>query len=167
MMRPTSFYFEDRGPRMEQILAIGNPAVFWGSLLAVPALFVIWRRARDWRAGFVAVPFVVQYVPWLLVGRPTFFFYVLPLVPLMVLAITTLLRRLSDVTLIVRDPDGSIATNPTTGGPAVSTANVYRPFVWIYVIAAVGLFVWFWPILTAGQISDLRYPTIVWFPNWI
>jgi dolichyl-phosphate-mannose--protein O-mannosyl transferase len=85
----------------------------------------------------------------------------------MILAIVLLLRRLSDVTLVVRDPDGKVAMNPTTGAPAVSTANVYRPFVWIYVIAAVGVFLWFWPILTAGRISDLRYPTIVWFPNWI
>jgi hypothetical protein len=29
------------------------------------------------------------------------------------------------------------------------------------------VFIWFWPILTAGLISDLRYPTIVWFPGWI
>ena len=59
IMRPTSFYFQDVGPQMEQILAIGNPAIFWGSLLAIPAAFVLWRRDRDWRAGYVAVPFAI------------------------------------------------------------------------------------------------------------
>jgi len=167
LARPTSFYYQDYGPQMQQILGIGNPALFWGSLLAVPYLLFAWRRTRDWRAGFIAVPFLVQFLPWLRVSRPTFFFYVLPLVPLMVLAVTFLLRHLSDATLVVREPGGVVARNPETGEPAVSTAFVYRPFVWIYVIAAVAMFAWFWPILTAGQISDLRYPTIVWFPGWI
>ena len=85
----------------------------------------------------------------------------------MVLAVTYLLRQLSDATLVVRGTDGQIAIDPETGGLAVSTAYVYRPFVWIYLIAAVAMFVWFWPVLTAGRISDLRWPTIVWFPGWI
>ena len=167
ILRPTSFYFEDFGPQMEQVLGIGNPAVFWGALLAIPYLLFAWRRTRDWRAGFIAVPFLVGFAPWLLVSRPTFFFYVLPLVPSMVLAVTYLLRQLSDATLVVRGADGQVAIDPETGGLAVSTAYVYRPFVWIYLIAAVAMFVWFWPVLTAGRISDLRWPTIVWFPGWI
>ena len=44
-----------------------------------------WRRIRDWRAGFILLAFAGQYVPWFLVDRPTFFFYVLPLTPFMVL----------------------------------------------------------------------------------
>lgn len=165
--RPTSFYFHDEGPEMEQVLGIGNPAVFWGSLLAMPYLLVAWRRTRDWRAGFIVVPFLVEFAAWLRVSRPTFFFYVLPLVPSMVLAVTYLLRQLSDATLVVRERDGAVAVDPETGAPAVSTAYVYRPFVWIYLIAAVAMFIWFWPVLTAGRISDLRWPTIVWFPGWI
>jgi hypothetical protein len=27
--------------------------------------------------------------------------------------------------------------------------------------------VWFWPVLTAGRISDLHWRTIVWFNAWI
>lgn len=167
LWRPISFYFKDVGPEMRQILAIGNPLIFWASAFALPFLVFVWRRFRDWRAGFILVAFLGQYLPWFRVSRPTFFFYVAPLTPFMLLAVVALLQRLSDSFLVVREPDGSVALHPDTGEPAISTAYVYRPFVWIYIAAAVLVFAWFWPILTGGQISDLRYPTIVWFPGWI
>jgi dolichyl-phosphate-mannose--protein O-mannosyl transferase len=167
LWRPISFYFQDVGAEMRQVLAIGNPMIFWGSAIAIPYLAYAWRRFRDWRAGFIFMGFAFQYVPWFFVARPTFFFYIAPATPFMVLAVVYLLRRFSDAFLVVREPDGSVAVHPETGQPAISTAYIYRPFVWIYVAAAVLMFAWFWPILTAQQISDLRYPTIVWFPGWI
>ena len=42
-------------------------------------------------------------------------------------------------------------------------AHVYRPFVVAYLIAVVVVFWLFWPILTAGRITDLHLRTIVWF----
>jgi dolichyl-phosphate-mannose-protein mannosyltransferase len=165
--RPTSFWTKDLGPDIREILAIGNPAVFWGSIVAIPWAAVLWFRRRDWRLGLPIVAVLSQYLPWLLVSRPTFFFYALPMTPFMVLAIVFVLRELSDATLVVRDPGGTIATDPETGAPAVSTAYPWRPFVWIYLIVAVGLFWWFWPVLTGGRISDLHWHTIVWFVTWI
>jgi dolichyl-phosphate-mannose--protein O-mannosyl transferase len=166
--RPTSFFVKDIGPDIEQVLAIGNPMIFWASVVAIPAVAVMWYRLRDWRAGFIVVAFGAQYLPWFLVNRPTFFFYVLPLTPFMVLGITYVLRQASDATIVVRDPQtGDVATNPETGGPAISRAYVYRPFVVAYLIAVVGVFIWFWPVLTAGRISDLHWRTIVWFNAWI
>jgi dolichyl-phosphate-mannose-protein mannosyltransferase len=165
--RPISFYVQNDGTDTEQILAIGNPFIFWASLFAIPYVAVAWRRARDWRAGFIIVAFFGQYLPWFLPGRPTFFFYVLPMVPFMVLAVTYLARDASDAKIVVREPTGEVAINPTTGEPAVSTRYVFRPFVVAYLIVVVAAFIWFWPILTAGRISDLHLRTIVWFRWWI
>ena len=166
--RPTSFFVKDLGPDIEQILAIGNPFIFWASVFAIPAVAVMWYRLRDWRAGFIVVTFAGQYLPWFLVTRPTFFFYVLPLTPFMILGITYVLQKASDATIVVRDREtGDVATNPATGEPAISRAYVWRPFVVVYVIAVVLVFVWFWPVLTAGRISDLHWRTIVWFNAWI
>ncbi len=168
MIRPISFFVKDLGPDIQQIHGIGHPLIFWANVLAIPFLAFAWRRLRDWRAGFIMVAFAGQYLPWFLVGRPTFFFYVLPLTPFMVLAITYMCRVLSDATIVVRDRvTGEIAINPETGRPAVSRAYVYRPFVWAYLVAAVALFIWFWPVWTAGQISDVRWRAIVWFNRWI
>jgi dolichyl-phosphate-mannose--protein O-mannosyl transferase len=168
LLRPISFYVDDFEGGSAQILAIGNPFLFWASVFAIPFVAVMWRRARDWRAGFLTAAFFGQYLPWFLPGRPTFFFYVLPLTPFMVLSVTYLCRWAADARIVVREPDsGAVATNPRTGQPAISTAFVYRPFVWAYVLAVVVVFVWFWPILTAGPINDLHLRTIVWFRAWI
>ena len=90
LLRPISFYVKDIGTSTEQILAIGNPFIFWMSVIALPYVLFAWRRARDWRGGFIVVGFLGQYLPWFVQTRPTFFFYVLPLVPFMVLAVTWL-----------------------------------------------------------------------------
>ena len=73
-------------------------------------------------------------------------------------------RDASDATIVVREPDtGEVALHPETGEPAISTAHVFRPFVVAYLIAVVAVFWLFWPILTAGRITDLHLRTIVWF----
>ncbi len=168
--RPTSFYVNDLGPDIQQILALGSPPIFWLNLIAMPVVAWAWisKKRRDWRAGFILVGFLGMLLPWLRVGRPTFYFYVLPLTPFIVLAVTYFLREVSDLRIVVRDRrTGDVATNPETGEPAISTAYVYRPFVWAYLLATAILFVWFWPVLTAGQVSDVHWRAIVWFNRWI
>jgi dolichyl-phosphate-mannose-protein mannosyltransferase len=168
MLRPISFFIRDLGPDIQQVLAIGNPAVFWGSLIAMPYAAFMWARARDWRAGLLLLPFLAQYLPWFLVDRPQFFFYVLPMTPFMVLAVTYLVRDLSEATIVVREREtGEVAINPETGAPAVSQHHPYLPFVVAYLAVAVALTVWFWPVLTAGQVSDTHWKAIVWFRGWI
>jgi dolichyl-phosphate-mannose--protein O-mannosyl transferase len=167
MVRPVSFYVKDVGSDIRQILAIGNPAIFWASIWAVPYAGFAWWRKRDWRAGFILVPFLLQYLAWFPVARPQFFFYVLPCTPFMVLGVIYALRDLSDARLIQRDRvTGEVAVDPETGAPAISELHPYRPFAWVVVLLAVGLFLWFWPVLTGGQISDAHWRFIVWFPGW-
>jgi dolichyl-phosphate-mannose--protein O-mannosyl transferase len=158
MLRPVNFFSRDLGPRISQILAIGNPAIFWASLWAIPFVALMWRRRGDWRAGFIVTAALAQYLPWFLVTRPQFFFYVLPITPFMVLAITYVLRDLAAATIVLRDPDGTLVE---------STRHPYLPVVWGYVLLAVALFVWFWPVLTAHPITDTMWRTRVWFRGWI
>ena len=114
--RPTSFFVKDLGPDIQQILALGSPAVFWAYLFALPYVLFSWWRARDWKAGFLAVTFLGLYLPWLGVSRPTFYFYAVPLVPFMVLGVTYALRDAADARLVVRDREtGDVAVNPETG----------------------------------------------------
>jgi dolichyl-phosphate-mannose--protein O-mannosyl transferase len=36
-----------------------------------------------------------------------------------------------------------------------------------FVVLSVGLFVWFWPVLTGGPISDVDWAGRAWFPTWV
>ncbi len=166
MERPLPLTWQDEGPAIRDLLAIGNPVVFWGSFWSLPYLAFAWWRKRDWVAGFFLMAVMLQYLPWVLVARPQFFFYVAPFTPFLVLGLVYMLRDLSDARLIVREPGGVVATDPETGRPAVSVWHPYRPIAWAVVTASVGLFIWFWPVLTWQLISDERFKLIVWFPGW-
>jgi dolichyl-phosphate-mannose--protein O-mannosyl transferase len=119
-----------------------------------------WRRHRDWRAGFVLVPLLAQWLPWFLVARPQFFFYALPMVPFMILGGVYLAKDLTAIRIIQRDPG-------TGAVLAESSKHPYRPLAWIYVVGAVALFVWFWPVLTGHPLSNLAWRARIWFPRWI
>jgi dolichyl-phosphate-mannose-protein mannosyltransferase len=167
MLRPVSYFVEDLGPDIRQILAIGNPVLFWGTMWTIPYCAWAWWRKRDWTPGFVVVAFAGLYLPWFLVSRPQFFFYALPLTPFMALAAVYTLRDLAAAHLVIRDHEsGEVAVDPETGEPAISRRKPYLPFVWGYVAAAVGLFLWMWPILTAGRIADTMWKARVWFRGW-
>jgi dolichyl-phosphate-mannose--protein O-mannosyl transferase len=76
----------------------------------------------------------------------------------MVLAIVYALRDLSTATIVLREP----------GGERIESArHPYLPFVWGYVLAAAGLFLWFWPVLVANPMSRSMWRARVWFRGWI
>ncbi|HEU4526769.1 MAG TPA: phospholipid carrier-dependent glycosyltransferase [Actinomycetota bacterium] len=149
LVRPILYYSKYPVPGLRKVIyANGNPAVFWGALLAVPFALFRWRQRRDWRAGFVAVAVLGLYVPWLLVPRPQFLFYATPIVPFLVLACVYALQDVAEIRV------------------AGSRSRPYLPFVVGFVVLSVGLFVWFWPALTGGPLSDAAFRLRAWFPTW-
>jgi dolichyl-phosphate-mannose--protein O-mannosyl transferase len=133
--------------------------VFWGAFWTLPYTTYAWWRRRDWRAGLIVVAFAVQFLPWFAVSRPQFIFYMVPIVPFLVLAAVYTARDFSDMRIEQRDPrTGEVQER--------SRLHPYRPFVWGYVAAAVALFVFFYPVLTGGQISRTAWQLRVWMPSW-
>ncbi|HYG71111.1 MAG TPA: phospholipid carrier-dependent glycosyltransferase [Actinomycetota bacterium] len=156
LWRPT-FYFGIYGDDVRRVIyANGNPAIFWASLLAIPYVTFAWWRSRDWRAGFIVVAIASQFLPWLLIPRPQFFFYVTPIAPFLVLANVYALRRLSEIRFSSMPPVGR---EPRWVHP-------YRPLAAGFVIVAVALFVWFWPTMTAGTLTTAEFAQRSWFPTW-
>jgi dolichyl-phosphate-mannose--protein O-mannosyl transferase len=157
LSRPV-LYFADYGEGVRQVIyANGNPAIFWGSLLAVPYAAVAWVRRRDWRAGFVVMAVAGLYLPWFLVSRPQFLFYATPITPFLALACVYALRSLSEIRL---------APLRSTPDSADRSVRPYLPVAVAFVVVAVGLFVWFWPALTGGPLSDADWARRAWFPSW-
>ncbi|HSJ49972.1 MAG TPA: hypothetical protein VLA90_01630, partial [Actinomycetota bacterium] len=157
LSRPV-LYYADYGEGVRQVIyANGNPAIFWGSLLAIPYAVGAWVRSRDWQAGFVVVTVTGLYLPWLFVSRPQFLFYATPITPFLVLACTYALRRLSEIRLegLRSTPDRARTVRP------------YLPAVVGFVVLAVGLFAWFWPTLTGGPLSDADWARRAWFDSWL
>ena len=156
MQRPVAYYYRCIGEPVSrclssEILAIGNPVVFWGSLLALPYTFVAGVRRRDWRAALILFAFAIQYFPWFLAARTSFFFYMTPITPFMVLAFVYLLRD----------------TGPLTQRLTSRWKWQISPVAALLVFLSVAAFVFFFPVLTGDTISHTAWRARMWFRGWI
>lgn len=147
LLRPVAYYYRDLGPQAAEILGVGNPLLFWGSLLFLPYLALGWWGQRDWRAGAILVPVLFLYVPWLFVSRPLFLFYIAPLTPFLALGATYVLRDIARVRVAER----------SSLGPAVGVA----------IAVAVALFLFFWPVLIGDPIGKEAWDARIWFSGWV
>jgi len=140
-----------RGGCYKEILALGNPAVWWIGTLALIGVIALWAVRRDWRAAMVVVGFTISFAPWLAFPERTmFFFYALPLLPFLVLAITAM-------------------AGLALGGRGISEVRALAGAltVGIYAIVVVLFFVYFYPILANQMISIPGWRARMWFPGWI
>jgi dolichyl-phosphate-mannose--protein O-mannosyl transferase len=156
LYRPV-LYYADYGSGVRQVIyATGNPAIFWGSLLAIPYVVVAGIRRRDWRAGFIVLVIAGLYLPWFLVPRPQFLFYATPITPFLVLACVYALKGLSEIRVEALRSTASRARS----------VRPYLPVTVGFVLVTVGLFAWFWPVLTGGPLADADWAQRAWFPSW-
>ena len=79
--------------RAAEVLSIGNPALWWGFLLLTP-LLVAGTVLRDRRSAVPLVVWLATWLPWLLVSRTAFLFYLVPAVPMLAIGSVVALHRL-------------------------------------------------------------------------
>ena len=94
LRRPVAYWFNiDEGGAYRQIIALGNPLVWWPGLMALVALVVAWWRA-SWALHrpepVILAAAAATYLPWLVLSgdrSQTFLWYFLPTVPFLALAL--------------------------------------------------------------------------------
>ena len=127
---------------LEEIVGLGNPAIWWTALAAYPFLLYAAIRRRDRVAATIAVFLLGQFLPWLGPSRPLFFFYALPMVPFIVLTLGWAAVRLLPRRGVRWVPIG-----------AASLALV--------------AFVWWAPVYYGMQVSEAAWRMRMWFNSWI
>jgi dolichyl-phosphate-mannose--protein O-mannosyl transferase len=154
--RPVAYYYEGGtgcgAPTCSsEIIALGNPALWWPFLPALGATAWQWIAKRDWRAGAILLTAATGIVPWMAFsGRTMFFFYALPALPFMVLATTLVL--------------GMILGKPT----AVLDRRVAGAIlVGAYVLLVAMSFAFFYPIYTGEVITYAQWQSRMWLDTWI
>ena len=153
--RPVAYYYESCSDEklakgecvteqgnVEEILGVGNPAIWWLALAGVPFLLWFGVRRRDWRAFAILGFYAVQYLPWLIVPRPNFLFYLTPAVPFICLTLVYAAWRLGEKWW-------------GRWVPVVVTAVVVSAFVF-----------WF-PVWTAMEMPQHLWRHRMWFASWI
>ena len=156
LARPVSYFYATpntcgTSSCSQEVLAVGNPAIWWA---AIPALGVtLWRvfSRFDWRAASIVVAFVVGYVPWFWSDahhRTMFLFYMLPVVPFMVLALTLVLG-------LVLARANATALRHGIGIAAVGA----------YLLAVIVCFGYLYPVLAGQTLTYDQWHSRMWFRN--
>jgi dolichyl-phosphate-mannose--protein O-mannosyl transferase len=143
------------------IVAMGNPLIFWPSLLALVAATILAFARRDKRMIPILAGFISQYLPWMLVPRLTFLYHYFPIVPFGLLSLINLFKPIA-----VRGGADALALKAGTSLAARAWVIGRKNILLIYVIACAALFVLFFPAISglpvpAGWIRALR-----WSPSW-
>lgn len=160
MGRPTSFFYESPGrgsPGCDvsnctsAILSVGNPLIWWSAAISLGVLLFWWAGRRDWRAGAVLAGVAAGYLPWFMYPeRTTFFFYAVSFEPFLVLALVYCLG-------LVLGQRSDPLWRRRSGFYLVA----------LFVVAAVLLSAFFYPVWTAEVIPYQEWRVRMWMPSWI
>ena len=157
--RPTAFYYESTTDGSlgcptdkcaSEVLALGNPIIWWAAILAVIHQAWRWVGSRDWRSGAVLVGIAAGWIPWLLyLDRTIFTFYVVAYVPFVVIALAMSLGT-------VLGPASAPAKRRRDGAIAVG----------VFLIAVVVVAWWFYPVWTGVTLPIDEWRMRMWMPTW-
>ena len=136
---------------MQEVLAIGNPVIWWVSIPALLFCLGWWLTRRDWRAGAAVLCFLAGWATWLpWPGRTKFYYYALEFEPFVIICIVLCLG------LII----GPATAGRWRRGIGASVAGVY-------ILAAGWMFWYFYPILAGQVIPYSEWHSHMWFASWI
>ncbi len=158
--RPTSFYYEswEQGTNgctaptcSVEVLALGNPLIWWAGTAALVHQSWRWFARRDWRSGAVVLAVLAGWLPWLAFqDRTIFTFYAVVFVPFLCMALAMTLGT------VLGKADAS-PRRRTVGAAVVGSV----------LLLAVTLSWFFYPIWTAEPIPYTAWQMRMWFPTWV
>ncbi len=162
LFRPVSFHYPAELPPSacgadscsQAVLGVGTPALWYGAVLALLGLVVRYVASRDWRAGAVLLTYGAGWLPWVYYAtaqnRTMYLFYMIPLVPFMVLALTL---------------GAGLALGRADAAPArrAAGAAVVGAFALIVLIN----FWWLYPVLSAETIPYQEWWARMLMDSWV
>lgn len=141
VLRPVAYFYEKEDGKATEVMAMGNVVTWYGALLAL--LWLVFRSLKKWRGErFVLLAWGAQYLPWLLVSRPLFLFYMTPVVPFMMIGLAAALRALH------------------------KGSSSGRFLTWIFLIAAAVVCVLFYPVIAAVALPENWWRWLMWIPQF-
>src|SRR6266566_3698366 len=131
----------------QEVLALGTPAIWWGSMLALLFCLGWWLLHRDWRAGAVLLGVLAGWAPWFpLVTRTKFYYYALEFEPFLILSIVLCL---------------GLILGPATAG--VVRRSVGAGIVGAYLLSVLLMFWYFYPVLAGSVIPYQDWLGHMWY----
>jgi dolichyl-phosphate-mannose--protein O-mannosyl transferase len=161
--RPVAFYYSSDGSCgasscSSEVLLLGTPLLWWSFLPALAGLAWFGTTRRDWRAAAIGLGAATGLVPWFwyeIKDRTMFFFYALPALPFLILAVVYVLGSI-------------IGPAPSRAGPLTDRRLFGTIFAAVYVTLVALCFAYFYPIYTGRVITYAQWMARMWLGGrWI
>jgi len=166
--RPISYYYHDfrdlaaqKDPAaccVAEILALPNPLIWWSGMLTVPIVAILAWTEKNKGYALLASAYFLQWLPWIGSPRIAFEYHFFPNLAIIVLANAIVLQRIWHF-------GGGIAAAAAGGGSIRLRPPQY--FVIGYLVAAVALFWFFYPIIAGVHVTWDAWNARIWFRSWI
>lgn len=131
---------------VRQVIALGNPAIWWVGSLGLVTALVAWIRNPTWRWSLPLVGVLATWAPWwITTGRPIFTFYAVVIVPFMIVALCLVFAAIRR-----RIPD-----------------RLWWAGIGVYFAVVVATFWYFYPILANRMITYDQWHQRMWWDRWI
>jgi dolichyl-phosphate-mannose-protein mannosyltransferase len=166
LSRPVAFYAECytgpanyqvcpkgySGPQWwQEVLAIGNPAIWWISLPVLLFCLAWWLIRRDWRVGAALLCVATGWLTWFpFLSRTKFSYYSLEFEPFLILCIVLCLG-------LIIGPASAHVIRRAVGSAVVGA----------YVLAVLALFWYFYPVMAGKILTYADWYSHMWYHGWV
>ena len=143
LLKPIYLHFEDLGGKYSHIYALGNPFIWWtGCLFLVLGIVNVIRKESP-ALIFVVVSVFAYWLPWALSPRKvTFLYHFLPALLFVIIISAYFLD-------------------------SIWNKSKYGKFIVVmYIMTAIGVFIYFYPIIAAVPISPDSVDRYFWLQSW-
>ena len=148
------------GKCARDVVALGNPALWWVGTGALGLVILATFYYRNWRVGVIALGYIALYVPWLAYAHRTIFvFYTVAFAPFVALAVAWMIGLLAGWATI----DGSPAPAPATRRAQI-TGWLVAGLVTAIIL---GCAMYFMPLWRGGVVDYEFWRSHMWLQSWI
>lgn len=146
LIKPMSIFFW-RDPNTDlssSMVFIGNPAIFWPSILLFVYLITQFIKTRDYKISIILLGIICQYLPFAIITRISFIYYFYTTVPFLILGYGYIMNHFLS-----------------------STNKKLHYSVYAFIIINGLIFLMFYPAIS-GMVVPRTYivNNLLWIPGW-
>lgn len=143
LLRPIWYYFTNQEGVVKGIISIGNPAIFW--MIPVMAVYLLWDflRHKSQASGLILLGFFGQWLFYACGLRLKFFHYIYFAMPFVAIGLAWICRKLW------------------------GKGRCGKILVCLYLVLVLGMFLYWYPLLTGLPIPVKYFQQHMWFRSWI
>lgn len=140
LVRPVWYYFKNEGGKVMGVLALGNPLIWWTAMASLIYSLYDLIKNKKTRLLLPIIIFLLYWLSWIVIKRTQFQYYILNGLVFYFMILAYYWQKIY---------------------------QKYQKLALIWLILAISLFIFYYPLYTAWPIAEWFYKLHIWFRSWI